>query len=182
MLPTNLTRSLGTSPHISVLIWQVTCYDVPRQSFANEARLGLTVNMSIHTSTFRYAVIAVRNEPPGERLVISYPNEKVLRDLIAAPSILRLGYRSREEAIANIDRGVSTTTVSRRESKVGIVDIGATLLKEVGAASRRLVGNFGSASTWRILRNLCQHSSAHAIRFVYSRNILSSTVRAFMSY
>ena len=138
--------------------------------------------MLIQTSTLQYAVIAVRNEPQRERLVISYPNEKVLRDLIAAPSIVTLGYSSREEALANIDRCVSTTAVSMQESKVGIVNIGATLLKEVRAATRRLVGNFGSASTWRIVRNLCQHSFANAIRFVYSRNILSSTVRAFISF
>jgi len=49
-------------------------------------------------------------------------------------------------------------------------------------ATRRLVSNFGSASTWRIVRHLCPHSFANAIRFVYWRNILSSTVRAFISF
>ena len=138
--------------------------------------------MLIQTSTLQYAVIAVRNEPQRERLVISYPNEKILRDLLAASSIVTLGYRSREEALANIDRCLSTRAVSMQEWKVGIVNIGATLLKEARAATRRLVGNFGSASTWRSVRNLCEHSFANSIRFVYSRNILSSTVRAFISF
>jgi len=50
------------------------------------------------TSISQYAVIAVRNEPQRKRLFISYPNEKVPRDLIAAPSIVTAGYCSREEA------------------------------------------------------------------------------------
>jgi hypothetical protein len=138
-------------------------------------------HMSIQTSTLQYAIIAVRNEPQ-ERLVISYPDEKVLRDLIAAPSIMTLGYSSREEALANIDRCLSTIAVSMQDSKRGTVNIGATLLQELRAATRQLVGNSGSASMWRIVRALCQHSFANAIRLVYSRNILSSTVRAFISF
>lgn len=138
--------------------------------------------MSIQTSTWQYAVIAVRNEPQGERLVISYPNEKVLRELIAASSIVSLAYSCREEGLANTDRCELITAVSNEKSRLRIVDIGATVLKDVGAAVRRLLGNFGSVGTWRIGRNLCQHGLAYAVCFVYSRNILSSTVRAFISF
>ena len=77
------------------------------------------MNTLNQTSTWQYAVITVRNEPQRERLVIPYPNEKILRDLIAAA---------------------------------------------------------------RIVRNLCHHSFANAIRFVFSQNILSSTLRAFISF
>lgn len=52
---------------------------------------------------WQYAVISVRSEPRCDRLVIAYPDEKSLRDLLAAPSILGLGYRSREEAQASIE-------------------------------------------------------------------------------
>jgi len=59
------------------------------------------VNKAVDSSDVRYAVIAgLRTETGPERLVIAYPNEESLRDLIAAPSIIALGFSTREEAIA----------------------------------------------------------------------------------
>ena len=55
----------------------------------------------VDSSSVRYAVIAgLRTETGLERLVIAYPNEKSLRDLIAARSILAVGFSSSEEAAA----------------------------------------------------------------------------------
>ena len=55
----------------------------------------------VDSSGMQYAVIAgVRAETGPERLVTAYPNEKSLRDLIAAASIIAVGFSSREEAIA----------------------------------------------------------------------------------
>ena len=49
----------------------------------------------------RYAVIeGLRTETGHERIVIAYPTEQSLRDLIAAPSIVAFGFSSREEAVA----------------------------------------------------------------------------------
>jgi len=140
------------------------------------------MNTLNQTSTWQYAVITVRNEPQRERLVIPYPNEKTLRDLIAAASIVTVGYSSPEEAVQSLDNCVSTFTVPAQELKAGIADLWAALLKEVRAATRLLIGKFGFATTWRIVRNLCHHSFANAIRFVFSQNILSSTLRAFISF
>jgi hypothetical protein len=59
------------------------------------------VNQVVDSSSVQYAVIAgLRTETGPERLVIAYPNEESLRDLIAAPSIVALGFSSREEAVA----------------------------------------------------------------------------------
>ena len=58
---------------------------------------------SVHCSSVRYAVTeASRNKDHPEHLVIAYPDEKCLRDLIAAPSIVVLGFASREQAMANL--------------------------------------------------------------------------------
>ena len=57
----------------------------------------------VQSSVWQYAVISLGTEPSCEQAVIAYPDEKSLRDLLAAPSILGLGYRSREEAKANLD-------------------------------------------------------------------------------
>lgn len=69
------------------------------------------MNEVVDSAGIQYAVIAgLRTETGFERLVIAYPNEESLRDLIAAPSILALGFSSREEAVA----GVMRTDTPRR--------------------------------------------------------------------
>lgn len=59
------------------------------------------MNELVDSSGVQYAVIAgLRTETGPERLVIAYPNEKSLRDLLAASSILAVGFSSREDAVA----------------------------------------------------------------------------------
>ncbi len=53
----------------------------------------------IDFSGLRYAVIeALRTEADPERLVIAYPTEQALQNVIAARCIIALGFSSREEA------------------------------------------------------------------------------------
>jgi hypothetical protein len=60
------------------------------------------VNDAVDSGGMQYAVIAgLRTETGPERLVIAYPNEESLRDLLAAPSIIAAGFSSREEAAAS---------------------------------------------------------------------------------
>lgn len=72
----------------------------PRENACLE---GDVANSLVHSSVWQYAVISVRSEQGCERLVIAYPDEKSLRDLLAGPSILGLGYHSREEAQSSTD-------------------------------------------------------------------------------
>jgi hypothetical protein len=59
------------------------------------------VKQMVDSSGMQYAVIAgLRIETGPERLVIAYPNEKSLREFIAAASIIAVGFSSREEAVA----------------------------------------------------------------------------------
>jgi hypothetical protein len=135
------------------------------------------VNDLVDTSTSRYAVISVRSEPARERLVIAYPDDETLRDLIAAPSIVALGYRSRADALKNIDRCV-TTTASLKRFKTAVLDANMTFLTVL----RRLTDGFGLSGTSKVMRNLLHSGLAAALIFFYSRNVLSSTVRAFISF
>jgi hypothetical protein len=61
----------------------------------------------VRCSTVHYAIIQAssRKDHP-EILVIAYPDENCLRNLIAAPSIVGLGFRSREEAMAKLVDGM----------------------------------------------------------------------------
>ena len=132
----------------------------------------------VYTSTLRYAVISVRSEPDRERLVVAYPDEDTLRDLIAAPSIVALGYTSRAEALKNIDRCVTTKDSLKRLLKTASLHSHMTFL----ALLRRLAGGFGLSGTSKVMRNLLHNGLAAALIFFYSRNVLSSTVRAFISF
>ena len=68
--------------------------------------------------SLQYAVIAgLRTETGAERLVIAYPSEESLRDLISAPSILAVGFSSREEAVASSRASVPTAAACRRLPK-----------------------------------------------------------------
>jgi glutamate synthase domain-containing protein 1 len=60
------------------------------------------MGVHVHCSGVRYAVIGASSNKP-ERLVIAYQDENCLRDLIAAPSIIGVGFASREEAMANLE-------------------------------------------------------------------------------
>ena len=131
----------------------------------------------VDTSTWQYAVISVRSEPAHERLVIAYPDEETLRHLIAAASIVTLGYSSRADALKNMDRCI-TTTVSLTRLKMAVLDTSTTLL----TALRRLAGGFGLSGTSKVMRNLLHNGLAAVLIFFYSRNVLSTTVRAFISF
>jgi len=135
------------------------------------------MNDLVDTSTWRYAVICARSEPAPERLVIAYQGEETLRDLIAAPSIVTLGYSSRADALKNIDRCV-TTTASLKQLKTAMLDTNMTFLTVL----RRLAGGFGLSEASKVMRNLLHSGLAAALIFFYSRNVLSSTVRAFVSF
>lgn len=69
------------------------------------------LNEKVNSSGVQYAVIAgPRTEAGPERFVIAYSNEESLRDLIAAPSIIAIGFSSREHALASSRASVSTVT------------------------------------------------------------------------
>lgn len=73
------------------------------------------VNGVVNSTGVQYAVIAgLRTETGPERLVIAYPNEESLRDLIAAPSIIAAGFSSREEAVAG-GRAFVPSAISHHE-------------------------------------------------------------------
>jgi hypothetical protein len=77
------------------------------------------VNQAVDSSGVQYAVIAgLRTETGPERLVIAYPNEESLRDLIAAPSIIAIGFSSREEAVAGGRASITTAISHQRISEV----------------------------------------------------------------
>ncbi|MGA9977345.1 MAG: hypothetical protein WBQ08_01720 [Candidatus Sulfotelmatobacter sp.] len=136
----------------------------------------------VDASTWQYAVIAIRTQPRPERLVIAYPDEKTLHTVIAGPSIIALGYDSRDQAVVDIESCAPITVALRKRPGAVLVGTKEQSPKEIRAAKRRSIGRFGLVWTLSAIGHVLQHSVAAAIIFFYSKNILSATVRAFISF
>jgi hypothetical protein len=140
------------------------------------------VDELVDTSTWQYAVISVRSDPARDRLVIAYPSEETLRNLIAAPSIVALGYTSRADALKSMDRCVTTKASLKRLLKTASLHSNMTFLTECRVALRRFAGGLELSGTSKLMHNLLHNGLAAALVFFYSRNALSSTVRALISF
>ena len=136
------------------------------------------MNEVVVSSGLLYAVIAgLRTETGSERLVIAYPNEESLRDLIAAPSILAVGFSSRGEAVTGSRACVPTVAACQGTSK-------ATTGREVDRHQHRLncvarPGYIGSTLR-RLARSLVtsyRDIATTAVVIFSSSNAFSAVIR-----
>ena len=134
--------------------------------------------MMVDSSGMRYAVVAgLRSETGPERLVIAYPNEKSLRDLIAAASIVAVGFTSREEAVAG-GRASMPTAIYRQQMPEAIAGGGtegyrhrlnwAECRGEIGSTFLRL---------GRFLVTSYSHLATTVIAIFFSRKAVSAVIR-----
>ena len=125
----------------------------------------------VHCSSVCYAIIqASSKQDSPERLVIAYHDENCLRDLIAAPSIIDLGFASREEAIANLEGHISDATPSKQKLRITAM-FHAT--HENGDSPR----GHGLVKHRRIPQSILQSTLAAVIALFYSKNIVSVMIR-----
>jgi len=136
------------------------------------------VNKVVDSTGVKYAVIAgLRTETGPERLVIAYPNQESLRDLIAAPSIIAIGFSSREEAVAGGRVPVPTGTSHQQMPKF---TLGAGTERyqqglnwgghrgEIGSTLRRLA---------RFLLTCYSDVGTTVTAIFFSRNVASAVIR-----
>ena len=136
------------------------------------------MNKVVDSTGVKYAVIAgLRTETGPERLVIAYPNQESLRDLIAAPSIIAIGFSSREEAVAGGRVPVPTGTSHQQMPKF---TLGAGTEKyqqglnwaghrrEIGSTLRRLA---------RFLLASYSDVSTTVTSIFFPRNVASAVIR-----
>jgi hypothetical protein len=140
------------------------------------------VSSLIHASKWQYAVISVRTAPSCERLVIAYSDEKSLRELLAVPSIVALGYSSRGEAEASMYHQVTTDRILLRKSMATLVVRGAHALEEFFRGCFVASGKFNLGKTESAIRGLLKHTLVAAAVVFYSQNTLSTTIRALISF
>jgi hypothetical protein len=132
---------------------------------------GDVMGLLVHCSNVRYAVIqASSKQERPERLVIAYKDETCLRGLIAAPSIVGLGFASREEAMANLEGNTSGVASWRQKPRV-IAMFRGTQENNVLVSGQALVKHRG------IPQRVLQSALATAIVLLHSKNIVSAVFR-----
>jgi len=141
-------------------------------------REDAVVNELVDFSGVQYAVIeGLHTETGHERIVIAYPNEQSLRDLIAAPSIVAFGFSSREEAVAGSRACVPTAVAHQRmpEAMAG----GKTERRQRGLSWAERRGETGSAlrRLGRFLVTSCSDAVTSAIVIFSSSNTVSAAIR-----
>jgi len=119
----------------------------------------------------RYAVIqASSNKDRPERSVIAYHDENCLRDLIAAPSIIGVGFGSREEAIANLEGRMSDAAPSKQKPRI-------TAMFHATHENGDSPSGHGLLKHRRIPQSILQSTLAAVIALIYSKNIVSAMTR-----
>ena len=103
-------------------------------------------------------------------MVIAYPREESLHGLIAAASILGLGFNSREEAVASIETSFPTTGGQKSEK----------YQPGVHFATRRLRDWVGLAETVRRFQRVMQQVVVAAIVLFYSTNAVAAAIRTLV--
>jgi hypothetical protein len=132
---------------------------------------GDVMGIYVHYSCVRYAVIqasSIKDRP--ERLVIAYQDEDCVRDLLAAPSIIGLGFASREEAIANCEDPMSNATPSKQKARI-------TARFNATHEDGDLPSGHGLLKHRIIPQSILQSALAAVVAVIYSKNIVSAMIR-----
>src|SRR5580658_6954469 len=139
------------------------------------------VNELIDSSCKRFAVIESRwTDRRPDRFVIEYRDEESLRELIATPSIVAIGFTSRVDAIKRIEACFSAATPWHDVQKAIPGDRTACDQRGFHSAAPRLTSGLSFAGNRGTVRRLLQHSVAVAILVFYSRNAVGALIRAFV--
>jgi hypothetical protein len=130
----------------------------------------------VQCSTVRYAIIQASSNNDGpERLVIAYPDENCLHDLIAAPSIVGLGFASREEAMAKVVGRMPDLGVSKAKHRP--IPMSCQPQQDGDPASE-----CGFVKNHRNTFHIMQCALVTITVFFYSKNLFSVMLRAALGF
>jgi hypothetical protein len=158
-------------------IWKRTCRHKRHRPHAQH-RAAAAMNALLQFTKLQYAVIQVSNmTDPPERLILSYTDERTLRGLIAGPSIVGLGFGSRDEAVST-ENPTSEKPVAPPPSELESTRIG----KDQPYCHRGRAAAWSSFSSLRRLASgTVQFAFATTICVFYSKNIVSAIIRAVLA-
>ena len=135
---------------------------------------------SADSSSEQFAVIESRwTDRRPDRFVLVYRDEESLRELIATPSIIALGFTSREDALKQIEISFKAAT-PWHQVRIAIPGDRAERDQHRYPSAARQLTSRSSFGPRGIVRRVLQHGVAGAILVFYSRNIVGMFIRAFM--
>jgi len=125
----------------------------------------------VNCTGVRYAVIqASSNKEKPERLVIAYEDEDCLRDLVAAPSILKVGFVSRHEAMGTLRDLASEAAASKQKHRI------ATMFHD-SHENGDVADEDGPTKHRRIHHSIFQYALKVLVTVFYSKNLVSVIIR-----
>ena len=137
---------------------------------------GEVMEALVGCSTVQYAIIqASSKENHPEKVVIAYPDENCLRDLMAEPSIVGLGFTSREEAMAKLVGRMPDSKASKRKHH-------PILMSHKAQQGRDAASGFGFVNNHRNAFHILQWAFATVTVLFYSRNLFSAVLRAALGF
>jgi hypothetical protein len=136
------------------------------------------MNALLQSTKERYAVIRVSSaSDPPERLILAYPDEETLRALIAEPSIVGVGFGSREEAVSISNAALKKPAARSPTDRLESAPIGQHQTHSGGRAAKW--SSF--LSLRRMGSGIVQCAFAAAMCIFYSKNIVSATIRLVLA-
>ena len=136
------------------------------------------MNALLQFTKVQYAVIQLSATDPRERLILPYRDERTLLALIAEPSIVRLGFDSREEALGTEDAVVNKAAAPAQANELENDPLEPRQLYSRGDRGPKR-SRFPSLRS--LGRGMVQFAFAAALCIFYSRNIVSATIRAVLA-
>ena len=129
----------------------------------------------VHSSTLHYAIIQVSSKKDHpERLVIAYADEDCLRELIAAPSIVGLGFPSHEKAVAKLLGSTPAASCSKQKRPIPVA---RKARQDANTASR-----CGFVKSHRTTYHVLQCAFSTIAVLFYSKNLFSLILRTALGF
>jgi hypothetical protein len=136
------------------------------------------MNALLQITKLQYAVIQLSSiTDPSELLILAYRDERTLRALIAGPSIVALGFGSREEAVSTenpaLEKAVAPAPANELES--------ARSGHQPYCRGGRAAAWSSFASLGRLASGIVQIAFAATICIFYSKTIVSAIIRSVLA-
>jgi hypothetical protein len=160
-------------------IWKPTCKQKKHRPQSTRSGRAVVMNALLQLTKLQYAVIQLSSiTDPPERLILAYTDEWALRALIAGPSIVGLGFGSREEAVSTENPTLEKAAAPAPANK----------LESARPGQHQPFCRGGRAAAWsslsslrRLASGIVQFGFAATICIFYSKNIVSATIRLVLA-
>ena len=175
----DVARSIFTRMTLESDLLYPACIQLSEVSIQGEIMSRLIDSSGVH-----YAVInSCCSQGSPEPLVIAYADERSLRELIAAPSILGLRFDSRAEAVKSARNDSPAIALSNQmRERAGMADRVQKCELEAHSARRGLAGGCCSWKNRGMIHRVLEQAAVMIALIFYSRNVVSAVIRTILGF